>query len=82
MSDHIFAKLYEKDGRQVLVTKETCDKEGCPQIHFRTTTKNGHSATLKFSYEDKAWGKRDAAFHKVDEESAWNTLPDPSLLKL
>lgn len=82
MSDHIFAKLYEKDGKQVLVTKEIGDEEGEPQIHFRTSTISGHTATVKFSYSDGAWDKRDEMFDQVTEESAWNTLPDPNLLKL
>lgn len=72
MSD-IFAKLYEKKGKQVLVTKET-DDEDCPALAFRATTKSGHSMTLKVSFKDGDWDKRDDAFEKVTEKSAWSMV--------
>lgn len=70
---NIFAKLYEKKGKQVLVTKET-DDDDCPAIAFRTTTKSGHSMTLKASFKDGDWDKRDEAFNNVNEESAWSMV--------
>ncbi len=67
---NIFAKLYEKDGKQVLVTKEK-DDDDCPAVAFRSTTKHGHSVTLMASMKKKGWDQRDAAFDNVTEESAW-----------
>ena len=74
MSD-IFAKLYERDGKQVLVTKETDDSD-CPAVAFRTTTANGHSVTIMASMGNKTkdWDKRDKAFDNVTEESAWSMV--------
>lgn len=74
MSD-IFAKLYEKKGKQVLVTKET-DDDDCPALAFRTTTKSGHSMTLKASFKEDDWDRRDEAFSNVTEESAWAMVKD------
>lgn len=80
MSD-LFAKLYEKNGKQVLVTKET-DDEDCPALAFRTTTKSGHSMTLKASFKEKDWDKRDAAFDNVTEESAWAMVKSAPGMKM
>lgn len=80
MSD-IFAKLYEKKGKQMLVTKET-DDDDCPAIAFRTTTKSGHSMTLKASFKSKDWDKRDEAFDRVTEKSAWDMVKDAPGMKI
>lgn len=80
MSD-LFAKLYEKKGKQVLVTKET-DEDDCPAVAFRTTTKSGHSITLKASFKEGDWDKRDEVFNNVTEESAWNMVKDAPGMKM
>ena len=72
MSD-IFAKLYERDGKQLLVTKET-DEYDRPEIHLRTTSKSGHTVTLKFGYEEDAFDIRDKVFDGIEEDAAWNTI--------
>lgn len=72
MSD-IFAKLFEKKGKQVLVTKETDDDDN-PAIAFRTTTKSGHSITIKVSFKGGDWDKRDQTFDKTTEKDAWGIL--------
>lgn len=69
-----FAKLYERDGRQVLVTKEESD-DGSPQINFRSTTLNsGHSITLKMGYKDADWDVMDVAFERVCEDFAFGVI--------
>lgn len=73
MSD-TFAKLYERDGKQLLITKETSDEDGCPEIHLRTTSKSGHTITLKFGYEEDAWDGRDKVFDGIEEDKAWDVL--------
>lgn len=69
-----FAKLYEKKGRQLLVTKEIGDND-TPELHIRsTTTKSGHSMTLRLGFKDGDYSKRDAAFDKLDEKAAWKLI--------
>lgn len=78
-NSHTFAKLYEREGKQMLVTKETSDEndfdEGdLPEIHFRTTSASGHSVTMRFTYGDGDWDKRDEVFGKISEDAAWSVV--------
>lgn len=82
MSEHQFAKLFERDGRQLLVTKDSDDEDGNPQIRFQTTTESGHRASLNFTYGEDDWDKRDAMFDQLTEEDCWNKIPSPAILAL
>lgn len=72
MSDIRFAKLFEKEGRQLLVTKES-DDESMPALQFRITTrKSGHSLTLKASFKNEE--VRDKAFTQIEALNAWDMI--------
>ena len=68
-----FAKLFERDGEQVLVRKE--DLDGDPTV-FVTFDIEGHLATLNFSFNDAHDGyeARDAVFATIDEDAAFEIV--------
>lgn len=79
MDDH-FAKLYEKEGRQLLVTKGE-NNDGDPALCFRTVTRNAaHGMEFKVSFKGKTDAEKyealDAAFNKTTEQSAWDIVDD------
>lgn len=70
-----FAKLYERDGEQVLVTKEQ-DDDGEPMLKIRFKSNNaGHdiatSIAFKKDAELDAWEVLDRAFENMDHECAF-----------
>jgi hypothetical protein len=81
-NDNQFAKLYEQDGRQLLVTKGN-DSEGEPALVFRTTTKvSGHHLQFAISFqgrsENSRYNRMCKEFDKMTEDSAWglcNSVP-------
>lgn len=82
MNDHTFVKLYEKDGRQLLIVKDSSDDDGTPEIRFTTTTMSGARATKIFGYAEDKWDDRDEAFEMLNEENAWEYAPSGKLLDL
>lgn len=68
----IFAKLFERDGRQIVVMKEWNDEEDMDEITLRSRTKSGHSFMLKLSFADE--GPRDRAFDDMDEAKAFRII--------
>lgn len=81
-NDNIFAKLYEFDGRQLLVTKGV-NNEGDHALVFRTTTaKSGHHMQFAISFqgrtEDAQYKRMCKEFDKMTDEKAWglcNSVP-------
>lgn len=69
-NDHKFAKLFEKDGRQYLVTKDTDDETSEPEVRVSTTNNNGHRLTISLKFGEDNWDARDEAFESIDETSA------------
>lgn len=73
-----FAKLFERDGRQVLVTKEASEDDhnyDAPIIKVRTkTTKSGHDLAVNISFkgeDDVQTRRRDEAFDKINADMAF-----------
>ena len=69
----MFAKLYETVLGQILVKVDTNDKDGTEVRYFFEPEGYGVcTVALEFIYdaEGSAWDKADAAFIKVDEDSA------------
>lgn len=64
---HKFAKLFETDIGQVLITKEYDDS---PELAIHFALSNGVRATPKVAFEDTDEGeaKRNAAFDSLDAE--------------
>lgn len=81
-----FAKLFERDGKQVLVTKDETD-EGKPCLTFRCSTDvSDHNITTQVSFKKDAkldaWEVMDRAFDNVNEDQAFglrNGLPGISM---
>lgn len=72
-----FAKLFETDEGQVLVTKDTND-EGAPCLLVHFVTEGGHFGKLVFSYEDTdtGWASLDEVFESCTLEDAENAIGD------
>lgn len=70
-----FAKLYERDGRQVLAFADK-DSEGDPAVKIVFETESGNRCTLAFGYEKAS--KRDAEFAKMTEESIFDIVDEAS----
>lgn len=72
-----FAKLFERDGRQVLVTRGT-DDEGAPYMAFETVTKTGGrlKASMLFTKGKKADCKanRDEKFETLTQQIAFEVV--------
>lgn len=76
-----FAKLFERDGRQVLVTKETSEDDhnyDAPVLKARTkTTKSGHDLAINITFkgkDDAQTRRRDEAFDKMDADTAFGLV--------
>lgn len=69
--EHTFAKLFDFDTYQVLVTKDTHPETDAPQITIRTEYEGVDVSTaLSFQVSDKGDADRDAAFTKLDAAGA------------
>lgn len=67
-----FAILHERDGKQLLVTTEV-DKDDQPAVQFRSTSLNGHTIKLLFSFGN--WEDCDEAFDSArDADYAWEVF--------
>lgn len=71
MSD--FAKLFEREGQQVLLFKDK-DDDGDPAIKVVFETERGNRCTLAFGYAKSA--ARDIAFDGIDESDAFDIVDD------
>lgn len=65
-----FAKLFERDGEQVLVISTQTD-EGEPCLHFMLDIGNA-KVEPKFTFKTGEWDKLDSAFDLVDENSSFS----------
>ena len=75
MSD--FCKLFESEGRQILVLKDTND-ECAPALKFMVSPPGLalSTTTLSYSDNDHGWAARDKAFEQTDLELAINVTVD------
>jgi len=73
-SENHFAKLFSRDGQQVLVTKDWDDKQG-PMLRLRfASNKSGHKVELSVSFKGNKHERRQAreeAFANLTEETAF-----------
>lgn len=65
---NIFAKLYERDGEQVLVTKDEMDDDGSPCVRVTFRVPVG-TASADFAYKSEE--DRDRGFALIGEEEAF-----------
>lgn len=72
-----FAKLFERDGRQVLV-RRGIDDEGEFYLSFETVNPTGTRLTLTMSFNKGSKAKceaaLDSAFNECDEERAFRVI--------
>ena len=71
----MFAKLFEKDGKQVLVKIDTDPVDYNPEIRFFFEPEKLGVCSIAISYKDdsdKSWDSADKAFAEVTEEKAFN----------
>lgn len=78
-----FCHLFEHEGRQILIAKDT-DDEGNPSAQIRTTTDSGHFIALNFGFGEDDWEKRDKAFNDLvaDEANAAEMILNAPGVKL
>lgn len=72
-----FAKLFERNGRQVLVRRFT-NEDDKPCVSFETTTANGHRLCMSIEFargdEAKCLATRDEAFENCSEDRAFRVV--------
>ena len=72
-----FAKLFERDDRQVLVRRFT-NEDDRPCVSFETTTASGHRLCLTIEFargeEAKCLAQRDQAFENCGEDEAFRVV--------
>ena len=71
-----FAKLYERNGSQVLV-KIDSDGKGNPEVRFFYEPKDLGVCSMAISFRDDSpemWDRAEGIFEKVTQESAFKTV--------
>jgi len=78
----IFAKLYERDGKQVVVTREPWGDDNKPSVVIAFELSFGVCRTaIEFTDSPKGEALRDTAFSTMDAESVFGAV-DNLLKKL
>ena len=69
-----FAKLFERDGRQVLVKVDQSEGDLKPEVRFFFKPKGLGVCSAAVEYKDdseKSWNSADKFFDSIDEEKAF-----------
>lgn len=74
-----FAKLFERDGVQVLVKKDSVPDEDAGaeiRFYFKPDELGVCSVSISFPDTDEGWDAADMAFDRVDEDIAFDAIKD------